>query len=48
MYTLRNKEGQTLRMKDGLPFVYSTKWLADLGKRVLERDRDIKLTVVKQ
>ena len=47
MYTLRNKEGYTLKMKNGSPFVYSQKWLAELGKRVLEKERDEKLFIVK-
>lgn len=48
MYILKNKEGYTLKTKNGSPFVYSQRWLADLGKRILEKERDEKLYVVKQ
>ena len=46
-FTLVDKEDrQLVRQKNGEPFVYSTRELARIGKRVLENDRKITLVVV--
>ena len=47
-YTLKVKDtGELLRMKlTGEPFVYSTKALAQQGKRSLEKDREVSLVIV--
>lgn len=48
MFNLLDEEGQTLLMRDGTPFVYTSKKLAQLGKRFIESDRKIALKVVPQ
>lgn len=46
-FTLVTKEDrQIVRMKNGEPFVYSTKALAQIGKRALENDRSVGLIIV--
>ncbi len=44
-YVLINKRGRTANMKDGTPFIYTTKTTAELGKKFLERKRKEKLTI---
>lgn len=46
MFNLQNEDGSLLLMKDGTPFVYTSKRLAQMGKRFLESDRKITLRVV--
>ena len=46
-YSLVTKDGELVRMKrTGEPFVYSSKALAQQGKRSLEKDREIQIRVV--
>lgn len=46
-YSLITKDDrQLVRMQNGEPFVYSSKSLAYMGKRALEKDREIQLQVV--
>lgn len=46
MFTLQTEDGQTLLMRNGKPFEYSTRQLAKLGKRFIELERKITLKVV--
>ena len=46
MYKLVNKRGRVINMKNGQPFIYTTEWTAQLGKKFLEAKRREKLTVV--
>lgn len=45
MYKLVNRRGRTVNMKSGEPFVYTTKWTAELGKKFLEKKRKEKLSI---
>lgn len=46
-FTLVTKDDrQIVRMKNGEPFVYSSRELAKIGKRALENDRKVSLLVV--
>jgi hypothetical protein len=47
MFTLQTKNGQPVLMRDGSPFTYSTRELANLGKRLLDADRKDVFTVVR-
>lgn len=46
-FTLVTKDDrQLVRMKNGEPFVYSSRELAKIGKRALENDRKVSLLIV--
>lgn len=46
-FTLVTKDDrQIVRMKNGEPFVYTTRELAKIGKRALENERKVALLVV--
>ena len=45
MFKLEDASGTTIKMKNGKPFLYSTKALAQQGKRILEGERKIALVV---
>jgi len=45
MYKLVDSAGVSLKMKDGKPFLYSTKATAQMGKRILESERRTTLTI---
>lgn len=47
MFNLRTKDGSTVNMKNGSPFTYTTRVLAELGRSVLEADRKAVFQVVK-
>jgi hypothetical protein len=47
MFNLKRSDGTFLLMRDGSPFTYTSRWLADLGKKLLEKDRNESLKVVK-
>lgn len=48
MYKLVNKRNETLTMRDGSPFIYTTQWTARLGAKYLrpktpKQDRPIRV-----
>lgn len=48
MYKLINKKNETLLMRDGTPFLYTTQWTARLGAKYLrpktaKQDRPIRV-----
>jgi hypothetical protein len=45
MYKLVNKKGRDVLMKNGTPFIYTTKHTAELGKKILEKRRKERLTI---
>lgn len=45
MFKLVDSSGNTILMRDGKPFLYSTKATAQMGKRILEGERRTTLTI---
>ena len=37
MWTLTTTDGTVITMRDGFPFLYTTRALADIGRRVLTK-----------
>jgi hypothetical protein len=48
MYTLKDADGATVNQKNGEPFTYFNRTLAEIGKRVLEGERRVRLTIVEK
>jgi len=46
MFILQDFIGNTITQKDGSAFTYSARWLAKIGKKVLENERKIRLRIV--
>lgn len=46
MFALRNSNKELHTMKNGKPFIYSSKELANRGKVLLENSQKVRLTVV--
>lgn len=46
MFTLRNHEGYVIKMKNGQPFKYTSRAMARLGKKILEKEREEHLFIV--
>lgn len=46
MFKLFDKDGNAILMKNGKPFVYTSRSLAHLGKRLLEGERKESFVVV--
>lgn len=46
MFKLLTEEGTALLMKNGEPFIYTNKKLAQMGKKFIEADRKVTLKIV--